>query len=170
MGLADIAAGVEVVDEQRDRGVATVDRTAETLADRLESHAEDLPCDPSEAATLAEAYAEGKSVGDAARAAGLVPTDGAKTLHLFGESVSPLGPTGREVVRDWLDGRLPRTEAMDLAGVGEREFALAAYVETHDPLPGAREAVEGALAPDGDGAVDKRDALGETMSDVGELL
>lgn len=170
MGLSDIAAGVEVVDEQRDRGVAAVDRTAESLAEKLRDHAGALPCDPEAAATLVEAYAGGNSVGEAARAAGLPPTDGAKTLHLFGESVSPVGPTGREVVRDWLDGRLPRTEAVELAGVTDREFALAVYVETHDPLPGAREAVEGALAPETDGAVDKRDALAETMSDVDELL
>lgn len=169
MGLSDIAAGVEVVDEQRDRGVATVDRTTETLAERLEAHADALPCSPAEAATLVRAYAEGRSVGDAARAAGVAPTDGAKALHLFGESVSPVGPMGREVVSDWLDGRLSRTEAVELVGVSEREFALAAYVETHDPLSGAREAVEGRLAPDEDAAVEKRDALDETMSDVGEL-
>jgi len=169
MGLSDIAAGVEVVDEQRDRGVATVDRTDEPLAERLAPYAEELPCDASAAATLVEAYAAGNSVGDAARAAGIAPTDGAKALHLFGESVSPVGPMGREIVGDWLEGRLARTEAVELAGVSERAFALAAYVETHDPLAGAREAVEGALAPGADGAVEKRDQLGETMSDVGEL-
>jgi len=169
MGLPEIAAGVEVVDEQRDRGVATVDRTDESLAKRLAPFADELPCDPEAAATLVEAYTGGESVGDAARAAGLAPTDGAKALHLFGESVSPVGPTGRAVVRDWLAGRLARTEAVDLAGVSDREFALAVYVETHDPIPGAREAVEGALAPAEDAAVDKRDALGETMSDIGDL-
>lgn len=169
MGLSDIADGVEVVAEQRERGVATVDCTDDPLADRLEPHADDLPCSPAAAATLVDAYAEGKSVGDAARAAGIAPTDGAKALHLFGESVSPVGPMGREIVGDWLDGRLARTEAIDLAGVSEQEFALAGYVETHHPIPGAREAVEGALSPDGDAAVAKRDALGETMSDVGEL-
>jgi hypothetical protein len=170
MGLSEIAAGVEVVDEQRDTGVATVDRTAEALADRLAPHTATLPCDADAAATLVDAYAAGKSVGGAARAAGLAPTDGAKTLHLLGESVSPVGPTGRDVVRDWIAGRLGRTEAVKLAGTSEQAFALAAYVETHDPVPAAREAVEGTLAPEGDGAVDKRDALDETMSDVGELL
>jgi len=169
MGLSDIAAGVEVVDEQRDRGVASVDRTEADLAGRLEPYGEELPCSPGAAATLVEAYAGGKSVGDAARAAGLSPTDGAKALHLFGESVSPVGPMGREIVADWLDGRLGRNEAVELAGVSEREFALAAYVESHEPIDGAREAVEGALAPGGDAAVEKREALGETMSDVGEL-
>jgi len=170
MDLSEIAAGVEVVDEQRDRGVATVDRTDGRLVDRLDEYAPQLPCDPAAAATLVEAYAEGKSVGAAARAAGLAPTDGAKTLHLFGESVSPVGPAGREVVRDWLEGRLARTAAVELAGVTDAEFALAVYVETHDPLAGAREAVEGTLTSDGDGAVDKRDALAGTMSDVGDLL
>jgi len=169
MGLSDIAAGVEVVDEQRDRGVASVDRTGDDLAGRLEPYGEDLPCTPTEAATLVEAYAGGTSVGEAARGAGLSPTDGAKALHLFGESVSPVGPIGREVVADWLDGQLGRTEAVELAGVSECEFALAAYVESHEPIDGAREAVEGALAPGGDAAVEKRETLGETMSDVGEL-
>ena len=61
-------------------------------------------------------------------------------------------------------------EAVELAGVSEREFALAAYVETHYPIDGAREAIEGALAPGDDAAVAKRDALGETMSDVNDLL
>ena len=131
MGLSDIAAGVEVVDEQRDRGVASVDRTGDDLAGRLEPYGEDLPCSPAEAATLVETYAGGTSVGEAARAAGLSPTDGAKALHLFGESVSPVGPMGREIVADWLDGRLGRSEAVQLAGVSEREFALAAYVESH---------------------------------------
>ncbi|MEF8851524.1 MAG: hypothetical protein V5A44_09210 [Haloarculaceae archaeon] len=169
MGLSDIAAGVEVVDEQRDRGVATVDRTGGSLAERLDDHAEALPCSAAEAATLVEAYAGGASIGEAARAAGTTPTDGAKTLHLFGESVSPVGPVARDVVTDWLDGRLGRVEAVELAGVSEREFALAVYVETHDPIEGAREAVEGVLAPERDAAVEKRDTLGETMSDVGEL-
>ena len=169
MGLSEIAEGVEVVDEQRDRGVATVDRTGGSLADRLEDHAETLPCSADEAATLVETYTGGASVGEAAGAAGIPPTDGAKTLHRFGESVSPVGPVAREVIADWLDGRLARTEAIELAGVSEREFALAVYVETHDPIEGAREAVEGALAPEGDAAVEKREALGETMSDVGEL-
>lgn len=169
MGLSEIAAGVEVVDEQRDRGVATVDRTGESLADRLADDAGDLPCSATEAATLVETYAGGASVGDAARAAGIPPTDGAKALHRLGESVSPVGPVARGVVTDWLDGRLGRVDAVELAGVSDREFALAVYVETHDPIDGAREAVEGALAPTGDAAVEKREVLGETMSDVGEL-
>jgi len=169
MGLSDIAAGIEVVDEQRDSGVATVDRTADPLAERLAPYTEELPCSASDAATLVEAYAEGKSVGASARVAGVAPTDGAKALHLFGESVSPVGPMGRAIVGDWLAGKLPRTEAIELAGVSDQEFALAVYVETHDPIPGAMEAVEGALSLDSDGAVAKREALGDTMDGVGDL-
>ncbi|WP_436925433.1 DUF7858 family protein [Halosimplex amylolyticum] len=168
MGLSDIAAGIEVVDEQRDSGVATVDRTADPLAERLAPFADELPCTPEEAATLVDAYAEGKSVGASSRVAGVAPTDGAKTLHLFGESVSPVGPMGREIVGDWLAGELARTEAVELAGVSDQAFALAAYVETHDPIEGAMEAVEGALSLDGDGSVAKRDELGETMDGLGE--
>ena len=169
MGLSDIAAGIEVVDEQRESGVATVNRTGDPLADRLAPYAEELPCSASDAAALVEAYAAGKSVGVSARIAGIAPTDGAKALHLFGESVSPVGPMGREIVGDWLAGELSRTEAVELAGVSDQEFVLAAYVETHDPIPGAMEAVEGALSLNGDGAVAKREALGDTMDGVGDL-
>lgn len=43
MGLADIAAGVEVTAEQRNRGVATVDRTDDSLAERLAPYGEHCP-------------------------------------------------------------------------------------------------------------------------------
>jgi hypothetical protein len=169
MGLGDIAAGIEVTEEQRERGVATVDRTDDSLADRLAPYEGEFPCGSEAAATLVEAYTGGKSVGASARAAGIAPMDGAKTLHLLGERVSPVGPMARDVVEDWLDGRLGRTAAIELAGVSEREFALAAYVATHDPIPGACEAVEGDLSPDGAASVAKREHLGDTMSDPGEL-
>ncbi|WP_135364834.1 DUF7858 family protein [Halosimplex halophilum] len=166
MGLDEIAAGVEVVAEQREGGVPTVDRTDDPLADRLEPFAGELPCSPAEAAALVDAYAAGKSVGAAARVAGVAPTDGAKALHLFGEHVSPVGPMGREIVADWLAGELPRTEAVELAGVSDQEFALAAFVETHDPIEGAMEAVEGALSV---GDVDKRETLGDAMDGPGDV-
>lgn len=148
MGLSEIAAGLEVTERQQARGVATVDTTGAGLAERLEPFAEELPCAPGEAAVVLERYAGGGSVGAAARAAGVAPVTAAKTLHLLGESVSPLGPTGRAVVRDWIAGELSRTEALELTRVGETEFALAAYVETHDPIEKACAAVEGVLAAD----------------------
>ena len=160
MALSDIAAGVEVTTRQRDRGVAAVDETDAPLPKRLAPVADDLPCSAATAATLVETYAAGRSVGDAGRAAGIAPVTAAKTLHL----VSPVGPKGRELVADWLAGELSRSDAIELAGVTERAFSLAVYVETHEPLPAARDAVEGALA------TEERDPLGETMSDVGELL
>lgn len=164
MGLADIAAGIEVTDRQRDRGVAAVDDTDDSLAERLEPFADQLPCSPADAATVVDAYASGQAVDDSGHVADVPPVTAAKTLHLLGEQVSPVGPTGRDIVRDWLDGRLSRSDAMALVGVGERTFALAAYIETHDPLLEARDAVEGALET-GDA-----DPLGEARSDVGELL
>jgi hypothetical protein len=145
MGLDDIAAGLEVTTAQRDSGVATVDTTADSLADRLEGFGA-LPCDGETAATVVERYAGGGSVGDAGRAAGVAPMTAAKTLHLLGESVWPLGSVARDIVRDWLAGDLSRTEALDLTRASEREFALAVYIETHDPLPAARDAVADALA------------------------
>jgi hypothetical protein len=146
MGLSEIAAGIEVTDTQDDRGVATVDETDATLTDRLEPFADELPCSPGEAATVLARYSEGASVGSAGRGAGIAPTTAAKTLHLLGESVSPLGPMGREIVEDYLAGHLSRSEALELARVGEESFALAVYIETHDPLEEAATAIEGVLA------------------------
>lgn len=160
--LSDIAAGLEVTTEQRERGVATVDDTDRSLADRL-ADVGDLPCTPEAAATLVESYAGGASVGESAREAAVAPTTAAKTLHLLGEDVNPLAPTARRVVRDWLDGELSRADALGLAGGDEAAFALAVYVETHDPLPGARDALAGALA------VDPGDPLAETRSGVDDL-
>jgi hypothetical protein len=165
MGLSDIAAGVAVTAEQRDRGVATVDETEDDLADRLEPYGGSLPCSPEAAATVVEAYAEGRSVGAAARVAGVAPMTAAKTLHLVGEQVWPLGPTAWDVVDDWVAGRLARTTALELTGATEREFALAAYVLTHEPIDGARDAVAGELS----GGLGGEDPLAETRSDVGDL-
>ncbi|WP_254536504.1 DUF7858 family protein [Halomarina litorea] len=170
MGLSDIAAGLEVTTEQRERGVAAVDATDTPLAERLAAFAADLPCSPEAAATVVETYAGGASVGASADAAGLPPMTGAKALHLLGESVSPLGPTGRNIVRDWLSADLSRADALALSGASETAFALAAYVETHDPVPGARDALEGALSPSGDAAVAKRDQLGDTLDDASDFF
>ncbi|MFB6137495.1 MAG: hypothetical protein ABEJ42_04035 [Halobacteriaceae archaeon] len=165
MGLADIAASVgTTTDAQEARGVAAVDATDRPLVDRLDEFAADLPCEPAAAATVAETYAGGASVGESARDAGVAAVTAAKTLHRLGfEGLSPLGPTGREVVRDWLAAALPRTEALTLTGATEAEFALAAYVETHDPVPGARAAVDGAIDPGvaEDGLADALDGVGQ---------
>lgn len=165
MGLDDLAAGLVITHEQRERGVASVDRTAVSLADRLAPYAADLPCSPAEAATVVERYAAGASVGTAARAAGVPPMTAAKTLHRLGETVTPAAPTARVVVRDWVAGDLSRTEAETLARLSPNEFALAAYVETHEPIPGARAAVEGVLTVGGDAAALERAALGDALED-----
>jgi hypothetical protein len=164
MGLADIAAGIEVTECQREQGVASVDDTESSLAERLDPFADKLPCAPADAATVVDAYAGGQAVDACGHAAGVPPVTAAKTLHLLGEQVSPVGPQGRDIVGDWLDGRLSRSDAMALAGVGERTFALAAYVESTDPLPAARDAVEGAID------TEEADPLGEARSDVDDLL
>lgn len=162
MTLSEIAAGIEVTTEQRDHGVASVDRTDAALAERLAGVAGELPCDAETAATVVEVYADGTSVGGAGRAAGVTPITAAKTLHRFGEQVCPLTPTARDVVDDWLEGHLSRREALELTGVSEREFALATYVATHDPVPDARAAAEGALTSD--------DATGEKQASLGESV
>lgn len=164
MTLSELAAGLEVTAEQEDRGVAVVDGTDTPLVERLEPFRDALPCTPAAAATLVECYTTGTSLGTAAREAGIAPITGAKALHLLGEEVSPLGPTGRDVVRDWLDARLSRADALELTRASEAEFALAVFVETHDPLPEAQEALEGALA------VEHRDPLADARPDADEFL
>ncbi|SMO59828.1 DUF7858 family protein [Halorubrum cibi] len=147
MTLSEIAEGLEVTVGQRDRGVAVADDTETPLADRLREHAEKLPCTPEATATLVDAYTAGRSVGDAAADAGVAPMTAAKTLHRCGVSgVCPLAPTRRGVVRDWLDGRLARSEAVTLAGGDDADFALATYVETHDPVPAVADVVAAKLA------------------------
>ncbi|MFB6101677.1 MAG: helix-turn-helix domain-containing protein [Haloplanus sp.] len=170
MALSDIAAGIEVHDRQRERGVPTVDATEDDLVGRLDEYADRLPCTPEAAATVLDAYAAGTSVGDCARKAGLTPMTAAKLLHRCGVTgLSPLAPTARRIVRDWLDGNLPRSEAVELVGADEADFALATYLETHEPVPDLADAVEGVLEPDSTATVAKREALAETMSSVGDL-
>lgn len=170
MGLSDIAAGLEVTMEQRDRGIAVIDATDQPLVDRLAEFADRLPCSAEEAATLVETYADGASVGDSSRAAGLPSVTGAKTLHLLGEPIVPIAPVGRELIHDWLNGECTRIDALSLSGVSETEFSLATFIETHDQIPEAREALEGVFTFDSNPSVSKRDQLAETMSDTGELF
>lgn len=170
MGLSEIADGLAVTERQRERGVATVDRTRPTLNAAVAEYADALPVDASAAARLVEAYRGGASVGDAAATAGVPAVTAAKTLHRLGfEGLSPLSPLGRDVLRDWLDAEIARTTAVDLTGATEAEFALAAFIETHDPIPGAAEAMATALQREGNAAVAKRDALADTMSGVADL-
>ena len=171
MALSDIAAGIEVTTEQHDRGIPTVDGTESDLEDRLASRAELLPCSPAAAATVLEAYAGGTSIGTVARHADVAPMTAAKTLHRCGEpGISPLGPTARRVVRDWLAGEISRADAVTLTGADETEFALAAYIESHDPVPDLVEAAEAALTPQRDASVAKREALAETMTDATDFV
>lgn len=167
MGLSDIAAGLVTTESQRDTGVAVVDRTDRSLAHAIEPYLDDLPCSEVAATTVVEAYTAGKSVGDAASDAGIAPMTAAKTLHLLGfEGLSPLSPLGRDILRDWLLAEISRADALALTGASEAEFALAAYVETHEPLDGASRRISDAVSNAGDAMVEKRDALAETMSGV----
>lgn len=141
MTLSDIAAGIEVTAEQERRDVAAVDETGAALVERLRPHADVLPCTPEAAATVVETHAAGTSVGESARAAGIAPVTAAKALHCCGVSgVTPLSPLAREIVRDWMTGELSRTEALELTGTTEAEFALGAYIESHEPHPELAEA------------------------------
>lgn len=160
MGLAEIAEGIEVTEAQDERGVTTVDDTGATLPERLEPFEAELPSSACEAATVLERYSAGGSVGDAARAAGIAPMTAARVLHLLGEPVSPATPLQREILDDWLAGELSRREALELSRLDETEFALAAYVETHDPLEEASVAVEAVLAAQYLGEDPLSDAVG----------
>ena len=163
MTLSEIADGLEVTASQRESGVTVADDTETPLVDRLKPHAEDLPCTPAATATLVEAYTAGRSVGDAAAEAGVTPMTGAKTLHRCGVSgICPLAPGRRDVVRDWLDGRIARSEAVTLAGGDEAEFALATYVETHDPLSPVADAVDAHVA----GSAPLAEGTDETLGDA----
>lgn len=136
MTLSEIAAGIEVTAEQDQRGVAVVDETGADVLDRLRPHAEQLPCTPEAAATVIETHAAGTSVGESARKAGIAPVTAAKAFHRCGVSgVTPLSPMARQIVRDWLDGHLPRSEALELTGATEAAFALGTYIETHESGP-----------------------------------
>lgn len=171
MSLSDIADGVATTQSQRNRGVAVVDRTSGSLSTVLADYASALPCGAEPASTLVKAYRGGRSVDAAAKAAGVPPVTAAKILYRLGfEGLSPLSPLQRDICRDWLGGDLTRTEAQELADAGDRAFALGAYIETHDPIPGAEEAVEDALSSSDDAMVDKRDALAETMTAASDFL
>lgn len=166
MGLADIADGLSTTTEQDERGVASVDATDADLADALAGFAADLPCEPAAAAAVAEAYVGGAPVDAAGHDAGVAPMTAAKTLHRLGfAGLSPVSATGERVLEDYLDGRVSRADARGLLSLTEAEFALAAYVATHDALEGARDVVEGALAADRTASVAKRDALDAAMPD-----
>lgn len=164
MALSEIAAGLEVTTEQRDRGIAAGDDTDATLEERLAEFEARLPCSAPVAAALVEAYTEGASVGRAAAVAEIPETTAAKTLYLLGEPIDPLTPTAKRVLDDWLAGTTSRTEAKTLAGVGDDEFALGAYVATHEPIDGAESVVAGAVSMADD------DPLSDARSDLDDLI
>ncbi|MEF8771602.1 DUF7858 family protein [Halodesulfurarchaeum sp.] len=171
MSLSDIAEGVATTRSQQDRGVAVVDRASGSLSTVLEEYASALPCGADQAATLITAYRGGQSVDAAGTAAGVPPVTAAKILYRLGfEGLSPLSPLQRDICRDWLAGDLSRTDAQELVDVGDRAFALGAYIETHDPISGAEEAIEDAQASSEDAMVEKRDALAETMTAANDFL
>jgi len=170
MTLSDIAAGIEVTARQEERGVASVNDTDGDLASRLTPHADALPCTPEATAVVLDHHARGERVGESAREAGVAAMTAAKALHRCGvQGVSPLAPTARRVVRDWLSGDISRADALELTGGDEAAFALASYVESHEPVPELTDIARGALADGGNASVEKRDALGETMSSVSDL-
>ena len=164
MALSEIAVGLEVTTEQRDRGVATADETEASLEERLASFEDQLPCSSECAATLVETYIGGAHVGRAAAVADLPKTTAAKTLYLLGEPIDPLPPNAELIIDDWLAGELSRTEAQTLAGVADREFALGVYVATHDPIEGAKSAINGVVS------LADRDPLSDARSDLGDLI
>jgi|GEM_PF-423496 len=166
MALADIAEGIRSVEKQQHRDVAVVDAAGTSLADRLETCASDLPCSPPEAASLARQFAGGAPVERCAETVGVTRTVAVKTLHLLGFSgVVTVDRDDRTVVRRWIDGEIDRTTVRRRTGLDESTFALAVYVETHEPLAAAQAVLDPArTTTDGD-PTDQQRALQETMSD-----
>lgn len=171
MGLEDIAAQTPpTTHHQRQRGVPAIDDTDSSIADRLEEYADELPCAPDQATTLLETHVTGTTIEASADAADVTTVTAVKTLHRLGvDGLSPLTPTAHDILRDWIAGDLPRSDAETLANASHTEFALAAYIETHDPIPGASEITERLQTPDGDAMVEKHDLLAETMTDATDL-
>ena len=142
MTLSEIAAGIEVTSEQRDRGAAVVDDTDVPAVERFREHADALPCTPEAVATLVDAYTVGSSVGEAAGEAGVAPMVAAKALYRCGlTGVRPLAPSrrGGGGGAGGGAGRPPPGGAR--AGGGGAAFALATHAETHDPVPELADAV-----------------------------
>lgn len=164
MTLSEIAAGLEVTTEQDEQGIASGNDTGATLEERLARFEAQLPCSASVAATLVEAYTEGASIERAAAVAEIPRTTAAKVLFLLGEPIDPLSPTATRVLDDWLAGAISRSEAKTLAGVGDAEFALGAYVATHEPIDGAESVVADAVS------VTDADPLSDARSDLGDLI
>ncbi len=165
MGLSEIAAGIEVTTAQRERGVATADETDTSLAEKLASFDERLPCTPPAAATLIEAYIEGASIARAAAVAEIPKTEAAKTLYLLGEPIDPCTPTASRILDDWLAGKLSRTDAKTLCGLDESEFALGTYIVTHEPIEGAETAIADSTSMSA-----KEDPLSDARSDLSDLI
>jgi hypothetical protein len=165
MSLEEIAAAAgTTTTRQRNRGVAVVDGTSGSLADRLRPVAGELPCAPAAAAAVLRSYGTGTPIEECAQVANLAPVTASKVLHRLGvPGVSPLAPTARRIVRDWIRGEVSRADALALTDASSAEFALAAYIESHEPLPGAREITGEVTGLRGDAMVAKRDHLGETL-------
>ncbi|MCF2238888.1 MULTISPECIES: hypothetical protein [Halobacterium] len=170
MGLAEIADGITTTTtQQRERGVASVDHTRAPLADRLGTYADRLPCTAAQAAAVAKQHASGAGEQAVSDTVGVPPTTVAKCLHLLGfDDVMPLSERQREPVAAWLKGQRTRVDAVAAADGTERECMLAAYIMTHDSLPGAADVVVSALSPQQDAMVAKRDALAATLPGSGE--
>jgi hypothetical protein len=135
MTLSDIAADLMIEESQQDRQITYVDETSNTLFDRLREHESALPTTAEAAQTIVETYQEGACVGETATAAGVAPITAAKLLHRCGiAGVSTLTPTGRQIITDWIHGKLSRTQARQLSGADDQTLALAVYIETHEPI------------------------------------
>jgi hypothetical protein len=171
MALEDIAASVGTTTIlQHECGVAAVDETGQSLTERLGAYGDELPCSPGAAATVLRTHQRGTPIAESARMATIAPITAAKTLHRLGvEGVCPLAPTAREIVRDWLHGKLTRADAVALTGGSDAEFALASYIETHDPLEGAQALTGVCRGASGDAMVEKRDHLKDAVGDGPDL-
>lgn len=134
MALSDIAAELEFTIKQEEQGVPTSTNQIQSLREQLRCCEDDLPCDVKAAEILLEQYRQGVSISDAAIAADLPETIATITLFLLGQSVEPLSSNTNKIIKDWVDGSISTREAERAVGENEIEFAIAAFIATHEPL------------------------------------
>lgn len=158
------------METQHTRDVAVVDAANESLADRLEDCASDLPCSPTAASHLARQFRAGESIEACAETVGVTRTNAARTLHLLGfAGVITVDPVDREIIKQWINGEIDRTTATRRTDLERSRFALAVYVETHEPLTEDQAAIEPTISLSENIQSDRRRVLNETMADPTDL-
>jgi hypothetical protein len=78
-------------------------------------------------------------------------------------------PVDREIIKQWINGEIDRTTANRRTDLERSRFALAVYVETHEPLTEDQAAIEPTISLSENIQSDRRRVLNETMADPTDL-